>query len=158
MKRGCWVKPIGFGVVGIAMLAGVAWADPIGAANLRQIVDGALRGQPGGGNWRTFLTTDTVSFEASYYDPNPACDGVAPTFVQLFLFTQEGRFVQTFDATSGADSPPFSKYRDLVKSFASVASIPLAPGSYKWTFLVRDCTNTKSVVLPEFVTFSVFAP
>jgi len=154
MQRGCWVKPIGSCLVAMLLFAGVANADLIDAANLRQISDGATLST---GPVVAFLTTDQLFFRADYYDPAAICDGVPPKFVTLFLFTQEGRFVQQFDAAS-VFNPSATKFRELRLDFLSIASIPLAPGSYKWMFLVRDCTDTKSTVLPEFLSFQVFAP
>jgi len=157
MKRMSWMTEVLFSLGIIVMHAGGAWAGgPTGAANLPQI----SRGQTLVGNLTsTALTNQGILFRAEYYDPAPACDGVAPTFVQLFLFTQEGDFVGQFDGSSDAESAPeLSKFRSLTKSFGSISSIPLAPDSYKWTFLVRDCTNATSVVLPELLTLRVFAP
>lgn len=156
MKRVWWMKQLGVSLVSVAMLAGAAWADPTGTANLPQILF-PRTGPLGAGDQRTFRTTDSIFFQALYYDDNAACNGVSPNFVQLFLFNAQGKFIQQFDAGSFPDSGSLGG-RLLFKSFASAASVPLAPGGYGFTFLVRDCMNTKSIVLPGIVTFSVFAP
>ena len=159
MKRARLMKRLGLGfavVITVAMVFETAWADPSGPADLPQIIGGETTG-PGGARQRTLRTTDPIGFQAVYYDNAPGCAGVAPTFVQLFLFKLEGKFIQQFTATSSAFAPG-SKYRSLSLGFGSVAAIPLAPGSYRFTFLVRSCDDEISVVLPDFVTFQVFAP
>jgi len=155
MKRTWWVKQVGFCLVVMAMLAGLAQADPIGTADVPQISSPSNTTSTGGPtvNVSVFHPGDAFTFNAFYYDPNPACNGVATTFVQLFIFNQEGLFIQQIDA--GSTGFPGTKERFIGIGFGSS---PVPPGTYKWTFLVRDCTNTKSVVLPEFVTFRVVAP
>jgi hypothetical protein len=158
MKRVVGFRSAWFCLVAVAVSASVAWATPKGTADRPQVMQGATNSS---GPQSTFRTTDNILFEAYYYDNNAACDGVAPTFVQLFLFNQEGLFIGQFDAGSSPVNffqDPSTKYRRLGKSFSHVASIPLVPGDYKFTFLVRDCTNAKSLVLPEFTVFSVVAP
>ncbi|MGH7411944.1 MAG: S8 family peptidase [Candidatus Methylomirabilis sp.] len=123
-------------------------------ADVPQILNGRTSQGGGGSPQRTFLTTDVISFQATYYDNVPACAGVAPKFVQLFLFNLEGKFILQ-DAAGSFPVSPGSKHRTLSKDFAPGA---LAAGEYKFSFLVRDCTNTRSVVLPEFVTFRVIGP
>jgi len=103
---------------------------------------------------RTFLTTDAIGFSATYFDPVPSCAGVAPTFVQLFMFNTEGLFILQVNANSNPISAG-SKFRTLSMNLPPGT---LGAGSYKFTFLVRDCVNTKSVVLPQLVTFHVTAP
>ena len=156
MKRASWMTQAGRGIVvavAVAILAGVAWADPTGNANVPQIQFFANSNVAGGFTQRTFLTTDPIRIRAIYYDPLLACDGVAPTFVQLFVFTAEGRFLGQFDGTSSAFSASNSKSRELQ---ISLAAGTLPAGTFKFTFLVRDCTNTKSVVQPALLTLSVF--
>lgn len=159
MNRTVFVKWICSCLMVASVLAGVAWAAPMGTADRPQILspDTNIAGL----GQSTFRTTDNIQFTAIYYDNAPACSGVAPTFVQLFIFNLEGLYIGTFDASSSPGTfsgDPSTNYRRLFKNFSPVGSIPVGPGDYKYTFLVRDCTNTKSVVLPEFVTFSVFAP
>ena len=160
MNRTAWLKSVGFCLVVVTTLPGIGWADPVGTADRPQVLN------PGtfdlnGSTQSTFLTTDGIGFVALYYDPNPACEGVPPRFAQLFLFNLEGLYIDTFGADTFPISPqgiPAPKYRLLLKVFLPVTSIPVTPGDYKFTFLVRDCLDMKSVVLPEFVVFSVFAP
>jgi hypothetical protein len=142
---------LGFAVVvAVALPAGVAWADPSGPGDVPQIIEGFTH--IGFAPQATFLTTDSIVFAATYYDNKAACSGVAPTFAQLFVFNSEGVFIlQTDAANSPSGQGP--KYRFLLEGIG-----PRAAGSYKFTFLVRDCTNTTSVVLPEFVPFRVIAP
>ena len=155
MKRALWMKQIGVCLMAVAMTAGVAWADPTGAANIPQILNGVTLKGEGGSEQRTFLTTDLISFEATYYDPAPACAGGVPVFVRWFLFNLEGEFIAG-DAPAGSDPlAPGSKYRLL---FLDLGPNSLAPDSYKFTFLVRSCNDAISVVLPEFLTIRVFAP
>ena len=103
---------------------------------------------------RTFLTTDPITFEATYFDPNPACAGQAPAFAELFMFNTEGLFILQVNANSTPISAG-SKFRTLSMNLPPGT---LGAGSFKFTFLVRDCANTKSVVLPQLLTFDVNAP
>ena len=155
MKRALWMKQVGVCLMTVAMTAGVAWADPTGAANVPQILNGVTLKGVGGSEQRTFLTTDLISFEATYYDPAAACAGVAPMFVQWFLFNLEGKFIAGPTPAGSDPFAPGSKYRLL---FLDLAPNSLAPDSYKFTFLVRSCNDAISVVLPEFLTIRVFAP
>ena len=159
MKRARLMKQLGLGfavVITVAMVFETAWADPTGPADLPQIMGGQTTG-PGGARQRTFRTTDPIGFQAVYYDNAPGCAGLAPTYVQLLVFTLEGKFIGGVFGGSSAFGPG-SKYRSLSLGFGSVAAVPLAPGSYRFTFVVRACDNLRAVVLPDFVTFQVFAP
>lgn len=156
MKPTVWMKQVGFCLVVIAMMAEVAYADPTGPANVPQITE-SVTGPPGPPSippQRTFLTTDFIAVRGTYYDPNPTCAGVAPTFAQTYVFDLQGVVLFTFPAF-GTPSSLGAKYRDLGVSFPASN---LGPGAYKYTFLVRDCTNTMSVVQPEFITFAVLSP
>lgn len=156
MKRTGWMKQAVFCLMVVALLPGVAYADPIGNANVPQILLGFTFNPSPISFQLTFLTTDPITFDATYYDPNPACAGLPPVFAQLFVFNLEGLFITEVSAVNGPRAAPFSsKYREI-----GVALSPgtLAAGSYKFTFLVRDCLNTKSVILPELLTFRVINP
>lgn len=158
MDRKRLLKRVGFCLVIVSMLAGTAWADPTGSANVAQIMEGFTHtGTPSLSRQRTFLTTDSIVFEAIYYDANPACSGLAPASTQLLVFNLEGRLILAFPASAFATSLG-AKYRALFKDFASVASIPLGPGAFRWTYLVTDCTGAFQMALPDVPTFSVFAP
>ena len=158
MKRAWWMKQVGLCfvvVMAVAMLAGVAWADPTGNANLPQILNGRTFRGAVGAEQRTFLTTDLITFEATYYDSFPGCAWVAPTFVQWFIFNLEGVFVNgQLPAGSQAFSPG-SKYRLL---FLDIVASTLGPGQYRMSFLVRSCDNVISVLLPDFLIIRVVAP
>ncbi len=123
-------------------------------ADVAQILNGRTRQGAGGSPQRTFLTTDPITLEATYYDNIVACAGVSPKFVRLFLFDLEGELIRE-EAAGSLPLSPGSKHRTLFKDLAPGA---LGPGDYTFSFLVRDCTNGRSVVLPGFVTFRVFAP
>jgi len=156
MKWTGWMTWVGFSLMVVALLAGVAYADPTGNADVPQILLGFTFDPSPVSYQLTFLTTDPVAFDAAYYDPNPACAGIAPLFAQLFVFNLEGLFVTQVNAATGPLGTPFSsKYREI---FVALSPGTLGAGSYKFTFLVRDCANTKSVVLPELLTFRVIAP
>jgi hypothetical protein len=158
MNRALWIKLIGLSLAAVAMMPGLTLAYPAGGANILQIQPGITSNQSSlmGGSQRTFLTTDPINFNAIYYDPLPACDGVAPAFVQLFVFNEEGLFIGQFNGTSttGGD-PDFTKFRNL-QGFLAPGALPV--GSYQFTFLVRTCNNADSAILPEFVAFRVIAP
>ena len=155
MKRAQWITMIGFFLVAAGMPAGVASADPTGAANVPQILLG-LTETTTPSVQRTFLTTDSIALAAVYYDPNLACAGIAPLFAQLFMFNAEGLFITQGNVSTSALSSPFSsKYREVA---AALDPGTLGAGTYKFTFLVRSCDNNISVVLPEFLTFRVISP
>jgi hypothetical protein len=106
-----------------------------------------------GSEQQTFLPTDPIHVEGTYFDPNPACAGVAPVLLQLFVFTLDGQLLLTRDAISTPIAPG-SKYRVLS---ATLAPGDLAPGAYNLVFLVRDCTNVTSFV-SGFYPIVVFTP
>ncbi len=140
-KWGTWVGQLGFS------------SPPAGLTAVPQML-GGFTSTDGIVPQRTFLTTDSIAFRAIYSDNASACIEVAPTFVQLFVFNVEGRFILQTNAGStplGAGSKSRTLSIDLPPG-------TLAPDSYIFTFLVRDCTNTKSVMLPEFLTFRVIGP
>ena len=155
MKRAWWVKQVGVGLASVAMLVGMAWADPIGTANVPQILNAQTF--HGSSEQSTFRTTDgNIDFAATYYDDNAACVGVNPVLVQLFVFNLEGLLVSQTDLSGVLGPAPGSHYTGLnvgvdVGAFGGT-------GSFKFTWLVRDCTNTRSLVLPEFVTFRIVSP
>ncbi len=155
MKRGPWTKTV-VTLLGILWVqSGVAWADPTGSSNVAQILNGRTFKGIEGSEQRTFLTTDPITFEATYYDPFAGCAGVAPVFVQWFVFNLEGLFVGgNLPAGSSAFSAG-SKYRLL---FLDLSSGALGPGQYRMAFLVRSCDDAISVLLPEFLTIRVVAP
>jgi len=126
----------------------------VSMTEVHQVLNGRTRRGAGGSPQRTFLTTDPITFEATYLDPTPTCIGVAPTFVQLFMFNTDGLFILQVNANSTPISAG-SKFRTLSMNLPAGT---LGAGSYKFTFLVRDCANTKSVVLPQLLTFDVNAP
>lgn len=156
MKRTVWLKQACICLMIVALAAGKAYADPIGNANVPQILLG-LTANPSPISFQlTFLTTEPITFDATYYDPNPGCAGVPPVFAQLYVFNLEGLFITEVSAANGPLSAPFSsKYREL---FATLSPGALGAGSYKFTFLVGSCNNAFSVVLPELLTFRVINP
>jgi hypothetical protein len=159
MKRNAWLRQAGFSAVvvaAVAMLTGVAWADPVGTASVFQFVTAKVFPADETAQ-QTYRTTDEIGFRADYFDPNLVCAGVAPVLAQLFIFTAEGLFVKQVSMSNG---PGFfgAKYRGVFDSFATAGSIPLTPGSYTATILVRDCTNMNSIVLTPFLSFRVVAP
>ena len=159
MKRAWWVKHVEFcfiAVVGVGMLDGTAWADPPGTASVFQFLTAKVFPADEGAQ-QYFRTTDSVGFRADYFDPNPACQGVAPVLAQLFIFTAEGHFEKQVSVSNGPGSFG-AKSRGVFTQFASAASIPLAPGSYTAAFLVRDCADMNSIVLAPFLRFRVVAP
>lgn len=153
MKRTPWVKQTGACLVVVVMLAGMAWADPSGSANVSQVLNGATFRGPGGDEQKVFRTTDSITIEATLYDDFPGCAGVAPTFVQLYVFNLEGELINEFTASSGPFAPG-SKYRLL---FLDLAAGALPVGSYKVAILIRSCDNAVSWV-PDFLTIRVVAP
>jgi len=153
MKCALWVKQIITCLVVVASLAGVAWADPTGTADVLQILNGLTTKDIGGDEQRVFRTIDPITFEATYYDPLPGCGGVPPSFVQLFVFTLEGELKFAFEADS-EEFEPGSKYRLL---FLDLFAGELPIGSHKVAFLARSCDNTISTV-SDFMMIRVVAP
>lgn len=155
MKGGSWVKRLGLCLVvvmAVAMLAGLAWADPTGTANVFQFVQAFVH--KGASFQHTFQTGEEVDVEAIYYDPNPACAGVSPVLAQLFIFDSVGRFQQMV-SMSDFPSGLGAKYRVLFKDFPGLV---VTPDTYHLTILVRNCTNTDSIVLIPFLTVRQTAP
>jgi len=156
MKRTGWTKQACICLMIVALLSGMAYADPIGNANVPQIMLGFTLNPSPISFQLTFLTTDPIAFDAAYYDPNPACAGLPPVFAQLFVFNLEGLFITEVSAANGPLAAPFSsKYREI---FVALPPGSLGAGSYKFTFLARSCNNAFSVVLPELLTFRVINP
>jgi uncharacterized delta-60 repeat protein len=121
---------------------------------------------PGGSEQRTFLTTDSIAAEATYYDPNDACRGVNPATVKFFVFNLAGQLVLGKNRDAG--SPPTntvtntqigtSKHQALL---ASLAPGELPPGAYKLVFRIEPCTSTPEhleVLASKFYSIRVVAP
>jgi hypothetical protein len=155
MKRVLRVPQLTVCLVVVAILAGVAWADPTGDANVSQVLNGVTFAGPTGGSQRVFLATDPITIEAVYYDNNEACEGVAPMFVQLFVFTEEGEIEAGFDASNSPATVLGPKFRVL---FLNLDPDALPVGSHRATFLVRSCDDTRSFIPPELLGIRVVAP
>jgi len=152
MNRTLWMTTVAFVLGALWLLTGVAWAQPSGPANVPQILNvRTFKGFPDGDEQRTFLTTDDITFEATYYDPNPACVGELPVLPQLLLFNLEGQLLPSFEAGS-QDSG--LGYRLL---FTDLFPGDLPAGNYQHMFLVRDCTGVNNFV-SGFQTIRVLAP
>ena len=152
MKCSVWMKPLGFSLVAVAVLAGMAWADPTGSANVFQFVEAFTN--RGTSLQHTFHTGDELDIEAVYYDPNPACAGVSPVLAQLFIFDSVGLF-QAVLPMSDFTTSLGPKYRVLFRAFPGLS---VAPDTYHFTILVRNCTNTASIVLVPFLSIRVTSP
>jgi hypothetical protein len=156
MKRLPCVKWLGCVLLQMTLLVGVVHAEPTGSANVSQMMLGVTGTPSPLAIQRTFLTTDIIAFAALYYDDDVACAGQPPLFAQLFVFNLEGLFVGVVDAlTAPAVEAGSAKYRSV--AIALPAAV-LGPGSFKFTYLVRSCDDSKSVILPELLTFRVVAP
>ena len=160
MKRTWWMTQAGCGivvVVAVAVLAGVAWADPVGTANVVQILNAQTVRSVGASEQRTFRTTDgNIIFTATYYDDNNACVDVAPALNVLFVFNSEGLLVREINLTAIDFTPLGSHYANL--NAGVDASTFAGPGTYSYSWLLRDCTNTKAIVLTPFGSFRLVAP
>ena len=140
MNRTRWMTTVAFVLAALWLRTGVAWAQPSGPANVPQILNVRTLGGAGDQS-RTFLTTDPITFEATYFDPNPACVGESPVLLQLLLFNLEGQLLFTFVVDGSSDEG--SGYR-LLFNDQSAGDIPA--GNYQHIFLVRDCTSTNIFV------------
>jgi len=107
-----------------------------------------------GSEQQTFLPTDPIHAEATYFDPNAACAGVAPVLLQLLVFNLDGQLLVTREDVTSAPIAPGSKYRLLS---ANLAPGDLVPGAYTLVFLVRDCTNV-NIFVSGFYPILVFTP
>jgi hypothetical protein len=151
------MKQIGLCLVAGAMLAGVASADPEGTANVMQIMNARTVRSAGLSEQRIFRTTDgNIIFYATYYDDNNDCAGVNPVIVQLRVFNSEGRPVRQSDL-SGILGPPAASHNTSLNVGLDAGTFD-GPGTYSYTWVVRNCTNTFSVVLTPFGTFRLVAP
>ena len=153
MNRTRWMTTVAFVLAALWLRTGVAWAQPTGAANVLQILNvRTLRGN-GGDEQRTFLTTDPITIEATYYDPNPACVASVPVLVlrQLLLFNLEGQLLFTFNASSFGSGPGYQLL------FGDLAASSLPAGNYKLVWLVRDCTDV-NIIVSDFHVIRVLAP
>ena len=140
MNRTLWMKTVAFVLGALWLLTGVAWAQPSGPANVPQILNVRTFKGVGGDEQRTFLTTDPITFEATYYDPNPSCVGEAPVLLQLVLVNLEGQLLFTFLAFSQDTE---LGYRLL---FTNLGPGGLSAGNYQHLFLVRDCPDVNIFV------------
>jgi len=140
MKRTLWMTTVAFVLGALWLQTGVAWAQPSGAANVPQILNVRTFKGVGGDEQRTFLTTDSITFEATYYDPNPDCVGESPVLLQLLLFNLEGQLLFTF----GAGSENLGSGYRLLFDDQLPGDIPA--GNYQHVFLVRDCTDVNIFV------------
>jgi hypothetical protein len=161
-------KTVAFTLGALGLMTGVAWADPSGDANVRQIMSvgtfvGPTVPPTAQQQQRTFLTTDNILVAATYYDPNEACLAVNPATVKFFVFNLEGQLV--LGKNRNAPSPPTntvfnsqlgtSKYQALL---ASLAPGELPAGSYNLVFRVEDCaTPPTSVLVSGFYSIRVLA-
>ena len=76
--------------------------------------------------------------------------GVPPAQAQSFAFNTKGLLLAQLDAKT-TPSTLGAHY------FLMRAAFTIGPGTYKATFLIRDCANTKTVV-PDFVPVTVNTP
>jgi len=113
---------------------------------------------PGGSEQRTFLTTDPIAAEATYYDSNETCAGANPVTLKFFVFNLEGQLIlgRNRDTIGGVTNTRIggSKYRALL---ATLAPGTLPPGAYNLVFMVEDCTAT-AVLVSGFYSIQVFTP
>jgi hypothetical protein len=151
MNRTLWMTTVAFVLGASWLLTGVAWAQPSGPADVPQILNVITLKGEGGDEQRTFLTTDLITFEATYYDANTGCDEAAPVLLQLLLFNIEGQLLFTFNASS--ENLGFG-YRLL---FYDHFPPGIPAGNYQHLFLVRDCTNV-NIFVSGFQTIRVLAP
>ena len=172
MHRVSWIhmkKTVACTLGALGLLTGVAWADPSGTANVRQIMSvGSFVGPTipptAEQQQRTFLTTDNILVAATYYDPADACNGVDPATVKFFVFNLEGQLVlgKNRDAgsapTNTVDNSRIgtSKYQALL---ASLAPGELAAGSYNVVFRVEACpAGDPAILVSNFYSIRVLAP
>lgn len=171
MNRVSWLqmkKAVALTLGALGLLTGVAWADPSGSANVKQIMSvGSFLGPTippsAEQQQRTFLTSDNILVAATFYDPADACNGVDPASVKFFVFNLEGQLVlgKNRDAgsapTNTVDNSRIgaSKYQALL---ASLAPGELAAGSYNVVFRVEACAADPAILVSNFYSIRVLAP
>jgi hypothetical protein len=172
MNRVSWIhmkKTIACTLGAVGLWTGVAWADPSGTANVRQIMSvGSFVGPTipptAEQQQRTFLTNDPILVLATYYDPADACNGVDPLTVKFFIFNLEGQLVlgKNRDAASAPTNTVYnsrigtSKYQALL---ASLAPGELPVGSYNVVFRVEACpAGDPAILVSGFYSIRVLAP
>lgn len=144
MTRALWMRTIAFLLGTVWLLSGIAWADP----TTPQLMNFLSTGDTG--ESRTFTTGEIFATFATYFDPNPACIGVAPPLLQMLFFNLEGQLIFTCTTdtpTCGLDSFELdteSKYRLI---FGEISAGALPAGAYDPYVLVRDCTNVNVFLL-----------
>ncbi len=155
MKRTPWTATVVILLGTLWLLSGIAWADPTGPANVIQINSVVTFNGATGYFQRTFSTTDPFGVEAVYYDPNPACAGVALPLVQVLFFNLEGQLLFT---SIGAGNIPLagasSRYRLL---FFNLLPGALPAGNYQVVFLAKDCPNV-NILISGLYLIRVLAP
>lgn len=165
MNRASWIRmqAVAAAVLSaVGIVAGAAWADPSGAANIRQVsVVSAFLGTETAFPQRTFLTTDAITAGAIYYDPADVCAGVDPATVKFFVLNPEGELVlgRNRDTTGGVtnvadDTAP--KYQTILATLDPGA---LAVGSYNLVFRIEACpAGSPAIIVSDFYSIEVFAP
>ncbi len=152
MNRARWTKTVVFVLAILLVLPGGVWADPTGASNVLQILNfRAFKGftDPNHGpEQRTFLTTDPITLEATYYDPSDACAGTELPFVQVLFFNLEGQLILSFFGGDGTTQEPditgeSNKFRLL---FLDLFPGQVPAGNYQVTFLAKDCPNVNFII------------
>ena len=158
MKRTPWMTTVAFVLAALWLWTGVAWAQPTGAANVLQILNVRTLKGAGGDEQRTFLTTDFITFEATFYDPNAACIGSLPALLQLLLFNLEGQLKVTFfENTATVNIGSEFLGSGYEGPFVDLDPSVLAVGNYKVVWLVKDCTGVNFIV-SDFHVIRVLAP
>jgi hypothetical protein len=158
MKRTLWMTTVAFVLAALWLRTGVAWAQPTGAANVLQILNVRTLAGAGGDEQRTFLTTDPITFETIFYDPNPDCVGDLPALLQLLLFNLEGQLLVTFfEGTASVNIDSLFLGSGYEGPFVDLDPGVLGPGNYKVVWLVKDCTNVNFIV-SDFHVIRVLAP
>ncbi len=157
MRSPSWVTLAALCLVAMTLQPGMSYANLVGNANVTQITEPLAFG-PGGGSG-TYLPSDTITFRALYYDSNDACNNIATLGRSLVVLTLEGVILQVIDAQDipgqTVFGPAFSKYRRLT---IDVSAASLGPGDFRFSFLVRDRANTKTVIYPVGISFRVISP
>lgn len=129
--------------------------SPNGAARVRQITSAYTEDPTKSIEQRVFLSTDALTFQGLYFDPNDACLPIDTEQVRILVAKASGEIVLYEKADSGHYDHSLSDYYRGFNFPFKTAGWTFPPGSYVWTVIAQDCTGTVWTALPYWNGFQV---